>query len=289
MQKIKIEDYLKQHLSVKTTESYLYTINHFIKTNPKAKRYKFQDILNYMDEVGQKQSNIQYRVRILSAIKQYYNYLVFIGIRNENPCKKINIKTKNNHAIQTQDLFTSAELELLLQRENRYWFLELRNQVLLSLLIYQGLTSDEIASLELKNIDLDLGTVYIKASKNLNRRTLELKPKQILPFSKYIDEVRPKMLMTTTNKLILNKLGKPISIDGVGSVIDSLKGLFPDRKLNPQTIRMSVICNWLNEKEYSLEKTQNLAGHKWIGTTEKYFKTNSESARILINKYFPSI
>lgn len=287
MQKIKIEDYLKQHLSVKTSESYMYTINHFIKTNPKAKRYKFQDILNYMDEVSQKQTNIQYRVRILSAIKQYYNYLVFIGIRNENPCKKINIKVKSSHAIQTQDLFTSEELELLLQRENRYWFLELRNQVLLSLLIYQGLTSDEVASLELKNIDLDLGTVYIKASKNLNRRTLELKPKQIKPFIEYIDEVRPKMLMTKTNKLILNKLGKPISIDGVGSVIDSLKGLFPDRKLNPQTIRISVICNWLNEKKYSLEKTQNLAGHKWIGTTEKYFKSDAKNERELINRYFP--
>lgn len=287
MQNIKLEDYLKQHLSVKTTESYMYTINHFIKTNPKAKRYKFQDILNYMDEVSQKQTNIQYRVRILSAIKQYYNYLVFVGVRNENPCKKINIKTKNNHAIQTQDLFTSEELELLLQRENRYWFLELRNQVLLSLLIYQGLASDEIASLELKDIDLDLGTVYIKASKNLNRRTLGLKPKQIKPLIEYMDEVRPKMLMTTTNKLILNKLGKPISIDGVGSVIDSLKGLFPDRKLNPQTIRMSVICNWLNEKEYSLEKAQNLAGHKWIGTTEKYFKSDAKNQRELINRYFP--
>lgn len=282
-----LEIYLNENFTSKTAESYLYTINHFLKTNPKAKRYKFNDLLKYLESVNSKYSNTQYKIRILSAIKKYYDYLILTKQRSDHPCKKLNIKNSNNHVIQTQDLFSSEELQLLLQRENRYWFLELRNQVLLGLLIYQGLTSDEIIRLELKDIDLDNGTIYIKASKNLNRRTLELTPKQILPLSKYIDEVRPKMLMTKTDKLILNKLGKPITIDGVGSVTDQLKALFPDRKLNPQTIRMSVICNWLNEKKLTLEKVQELAGHKWIGSTEKYIKTDANNERELINKYFP--
>lgn len=135
--------------------------------------------------------------------------------------------------------------------------------------------------------DFDNGTIYIKASKNLNRRTLELTTKQMLPIARYIDEVRSKMLMTKTDKLILNKLGKPISVDGIHSVIEPLKGLFPDRKLNPQTIRMSVICNWLNERKLTLEQTQELAGHKWIGTTEKYIKSDAKNERELINRYFP--
>jgi len=180
-----------------------------------------------------------------------------------------------------------VELELLLQRENRYWFLKARNQVLISLLIYQGLASEELIRLKLKDIDLDNGTIYIKASKNLNRRTLELKPKQMLPISNYIDEVRPKILMTKTEKLILSKLGKPISVDGVCSVIEPLKSLFPDRKLNPQIIRMSVICNWLNEKKVDLVKVQELAGHKWPGTTEKYIKVDAKNERELINRYYP--
>jgi len=282
-----LEMYLNEMLTTKTAESYLYSINHFVNTNPKAKRYKFKDMVGYMERVSQKQSNPQYRIRILSAIKKYYDYLVITGQRSDHPCKKLNIKRNSNQAIQTQDLFSSDELQLLLQRENRYWFLELRNQVLLSLLIYQGLSSEEIIRLELKDIDLDNGTIYIKASKNLNRRTLELKPKQILPLSKYIDEVRPKMLMVKTDMLILNKLGKPISVDGIHSIFDQLKELFPDKKLSPQTIRMSVICNWLNERKLRLEQTQELAGHKWIGTTEKYIKVDSKNERELINKYFP--
>jgi len=52
---------------------------------------------------------------------------------------------------------------------------------------------------------------------------------------------------------------------------------------------MSVISNWLNEKKISLEHVQELAGHKWPGTTEKYIRVNSLEEVELINKFFPAI
>ncbi len=282
-----VEEFLLQDYTKQTVESYLFAINHFLKLNPKAKRYKFQNIVNYMDEVAKKQTSTKYRVTILSAIKKYYDYLILNGYRTDHPCKKLNIKVKSNEAIQLQDLFSSEELQLVMNRENRYEYLDIRNKVLLSLLIYQGLTSDEVARLETKNVDLDNGTLYIKASANLNRRTLELVSKQMILFSKYINEIRPKQLRCNTDRLIITKLGKPIKVDTIHSVIVPLKPLFPDRSINPQTIRMSVICNWLNEKKYSLEQAQELAGHKWIGTTEKYIKVDAKNERELINRYFP--
>lgn len=114
------------------------------------------------------------------------------GYRTDHPCKRLNIKVKRNQAVQVQNLFSSEELQLLMTRENRYQYLDTRNNVLLSLLIYQGLTSYELARMDVKDIDLDNGTIYIKSSANLNRRTLELVNKQIILFSKYINEVRPE-------------------------------------------------------------------------------------------------
>lgn len=282
-----IETYLKQNCTEQTASGYLYTINHFLKTNPKAKRYKYHNIVSYMDEVSQKQSNIQYRIRILSAIKKYYDYLVMVGQRTDHPCKRLTIKKTNNQSVQVQDLFTSEELQLLLTRENRYQHLDTRNIVLLSLLIYQGLTSEELTRLEVKDIDMDNGTIYIKASTNQNRRTLELLSKQMLVFSKYIGEVRPELLKCKTDKLLLGKLGKPMQVDSIHAIIEPLKALFTDKNLNPRIIRMSVICNWLNENKIPLERVQELAGHKWPSTTEKYIKANSDNERELINRYFP--
>mgnify|MGYP003587741766 FL=1 len=95
------------------------------------------------------------------------------------------------------------------------------------------------------------------------------------------------MLRSATDKLIITKLGKPIAVNSIHAMVEPLKSLFPDKKLNPKTIRMSVICNWLNEKRLPLEHVQELAGHKWPGTTEKYFKVDSLQQRELINKFFP--
>lgn len=289
MKKQTLEQFLLEQYSAQTVKSYLFAIEHFLKMNPKAKRYGYRHIVSYMEGIAKTQANPHYRVVILSAIKKYYDYLVMTGYRTDHPCKLLNIKVKHNQPIQVQDLFTSEELQLLLNRENRYQYIDSRNAVVLSLLIYQGLASDEIVNLRLKDIDLDEGTVYVKASANLNRRTLELLNKQMMVFANYIHEARPKLLRSDTDKLIITKLGKPMSVDSVQAMIEPLKGLFPDKKLCPQTIRMSVICNWLNDKKLPLEKVQELAGHKWPGTTEKYFKADSEQQRELINRFFPSL
>ncbi|WP_166921315.1 tyrosine-type recombinase/integrase [Flavobacterium poyangense] len=287
MSKPTIENFLLQSYSGQTVKSYMFAINHFLTMNPKAKRYRYKNIVEYMEEIGKQQPNAKYRVVILSAIKKYYDYLVMSGYREDHPCRKLNIKVNSNQAVQVQDLFSSEELQLLLTRENRYENLDTRNSVLLNLLIYQGLTSDEIIRLNVRDIDLDAGTVYVKASSNLNSRKLQLLAKQILLFSKYINEVRPRMLRSATDKLIITKLGKPIAVNSIHAMIEPLKPLFPDKNLNPKTIRMSVICNWLNEQGLPLEDVQELAGHKWPGTTEKYFKADSQQQRELINRYFP--
>ncbi|MBC7410117.1 MAG: tyrosine-type recombinase/integrase [Arcicella sp.] len=283
-----IKEYLLENLARQSAENYLYTIESFLKVNPKAKRYNYQQMVNYLVEIKERYPNTQTRIRILSAIKKYYNYLVWTGQRLDHPCKTLTMKTSGNHSIQIQDLFSSEDLAKLMHRDNRYKNLDIRNKVILSLLINQGLTSDEIIRLEVDNIDLDECSVYIKASSKLNRRTLPLKANQIRILDEYINETRPQMLRGfRTRKLIITKLGKPITVDSINAMVEPLDSLFPDKKLNPRTIRMSVIANWLNERKMPLEDVQRLAGHKWPSTTEKYYRVDSNQQRELINKFFP--
>ncbi|WP_317168255.1 tyrosine-type recombinase/integrase [Flavobacterium silvaticum] len=270
--------------------NYLHTINHFLKMHPKAKRYNYLDLVEWLAGVRNQDKTVQTAIRELSAIKKYYQYLIWSGQRNDDPSQTLTVKQGGQHQIQFQDLFTSSELELLLNRENRYRDLLDRNKVLLSLLIYQGLTSDEVIRLNVRNIDLDNGLVKVKASPKLRERTLKLQPQQILLFERYITQTRDRMMKrkaVKTSKLILNKLGDPITVEGIFAVTEQLKALFPERKLNPRTIRMSVIANWMNEKKMPLEAVQEMAGHNWPSSTEKYLKVDSNQQRELINRYFP--
>ncbi len=287
---VTIGEYLYQEMAKASAANYLHTINHFLKIHPKAKRYKYLDLVNYLADVRQRYPNTQTSIRILSAIKRYYEYLESTGQRNDNPCQTLTVKVGSNHSIQFQDLFTSSELEMLMSRENRYRDLLDRNKVLISLIIYQGLTSDELIRLDVGNINLDAGTVRVKGSSKLLGRTLQLKPQQILLLDRYIHHTRGQMMKrkaNKTSKLILNKLGEPITVEGIFAVIEPLAALFPDRKLNPRTIRMSVISNWMNERKLPLETVQDLAGHRWPSSTEKYRRPNDNERRKLINQYFP--
>ena len=125
----------------------------------------------------------------------------------------------------------------------------------------------------------------MKGSSKLNRRSLKLKSKQMLLFDRYIHQIRPKMKRSTTSKLILNKLGKPISVSGINSIFDQLALLFPDRNLNPRAVR--VIAGWINEKKLPLETVQELWSHKWPSSTEKYRRPNDGEQHKLINQFFP--
>ncbi len=135
-----------------------------------------------------------------------------------------------------------------MNREERYPDLKMKNQAVISLLIYQGLSSGEIANMKVQHIHLDEGKIFVKESRDLMRRHLEMYPKQYRIFDRYINESRNSLLKTETDKLIIGVRGNPITTGEVGYLVDQFKILFPGCHLNPSTIRHSVISNWLNKK-----------------------------------------
>ncbi len=288
---ITLEAYVKARHTKETTKTYLYEIGVFLMNHPKAQGYKYADLMDFFSELSGKKdskdvvSNPRSGV-ILGAIKKYYDYLIFVGIRQDHPCKYFNIKMTKKE-IQIQDFFTPAELQLLFQRENRYSDLELRNKVVISLLVYQALASAELVRLELNDLDLAEGKIYIKGSKKLDARTLSLEPNQIILFQDYIAGPRAKLVTSGQKKLLVTIRGVEETVDGINSMIQPLKPLFLGRNLNPTTIRQSVIANKLNVDKVPLEQVQLFAGHKWPSSTEKYRQGDTEEQIKKINLWHP--
>ncbi len=288
---ITLEEYVKARHTKETTKTYLYEIGVFLMKHPKAKSYQYSDLIDFFselsgkkdskDEVANPRSNV-----ILGAIKKYYDYLIFAEIRQDHPCKYFIIK-RDKKEIQIQDFFTPSELQLLFERENRYSDLELRNKVVISLLVHQALASAELVRLELKDIDLSEGTIYVKGSKKLDARTLPLEPSQILLFNDYINGPRAKLVTNLQKKLLVTIRGIEESVDGINSMIHTLKGLFAGKTLNPSTIRQSVIANKLNIENVPLAQVQLFAGHKWPSSTEKYRQGDIEEQIKKINLWHP--
>jgi integrase/recombinase XerD len=285
-----LQEYLQQNHPAATVKSYQREITLYLQKHPKAARYGYQEVMGYIGELRSRYSNAGNVTRIVQALKKYYQYLHTSGQRKDNPAKAIRLRDNKPKPLQLQDLFTTVELLQLLQpKTERYPFLTARNKVLMSLLVNQGLKLGELAGLDVCHISLAEGTIFIHGSGNTNKRTLQLKAEQVMLLHGYIHEERPKLVTVRTAnspKLLLSKLGQPLSIADIQYLVGTFGSLYPERHLTPQTIRMSVIMNLLNAGN-DIRIVQVFAGHKRPDATEKYKQSHIEALKTEIQKYHP--
>jgi integrase/recombinase XerD len=216
-----------------------------------------------------------------------------------NPAANLNLKGTHKKTISGIIDFTA--LENFYQSFETNTKRDKRNKIILGLLIYQGVTTEELKQLEPSHLKLKEGKIYIPGNRRRNSRKLELKPFQILELHEYLTETRPKILNEITeprparkpdriNKTRLeNQLF--ISINGSENIKNSLLHLFkaiqktnPEIQ-NPKQIRASVITNWL--KNYNLRQVQYMAGHKYVSSTERYQLNNLDNLQSKLEKYHP--
>lgn len=269
-----------------SAKNYLFEITNFLATNPDAQGYGYNDVVMHFDRLTKRYSNSSTRVRILTSIKKYYDFLLFSGVRSDHPCRKLYIRRKKSQ-IQTQELFSMKELQLVLCQPNTQTSLGVRNKVVLSLLVCQGLASDEIIKLTLQDVDLDGGYVSIKGSKMISGRTLNLEASQIRLIDNYICEHRKAISKSDGKSLIVSSRGEAMSIDGIRCIVDPWRSMFPDRVLNPEKIRMSVISYWVNERKLPVESVLDMSGLKWASSVMQYKDIDMDLQKEMIERFHP--
>lgn len=285
-----LKNYLLETHSPSTVKIYLFDISHYIgwMGKERAEQAAYRDVMDYVAHLRREYHNTNTIRRTLYGIKAWYFYLIDTGQRQDHPCRYLRLRDARGSEVQLQDLFTSNEMEKLMQRRERYPTAELRNKVVISLLIYQGLRVGEITRLRLQDIDLEAGEIYIRSSPVSLARELKLKARQVMIFYKYIHQARPRLLKSKedTQRLILTLRGSPEEGEGINYLVETFKPLFPEKNLNPTILRQSVIANLLNEGK-DLRVVQAFAGHMNISTTEKYRQSGLKELREAIDKYHP--
>jgi site-specific recombinase XerD len=289
-----LKSYLQKNLSPSTATRYERDLQSFFlqlskglpsENNPQEAKYK--QIMDVIGVLRKKYSNPKTVNRILAAIKKYYDYLLHIGTRKDHPCKSILLRDTRRRNLQLQDLFSTQELEHLIEskpksKRNRK-VNHVRNKLLFSLLVYQGMARTEISKIELQDINLEEGTIKAKGDERTNSRTLPLKAKQVHLIYEYLNKERAKV---KSEKLFIGMRGDPMSSDCLCRIVLRYQYLFAEKSLNCQTIRMSVTRNLLKEGK-DIRIVQTYMGHKSPSTTEKYKQSHTEELKAEIQKYHP--
>ena len=290
---MKLEEYLQKKYSKSTLASNLYNIKRFTDYyQNKAETATYTDILNYIAYL-RKNCDLHPKTlrHCLYGVKIYFNYLLEIGKRKDHPCSELFLKDKINKQIQVDNLYSLETLENFLKtfeikRKER---LKRRNEVIITLLIYQALTVSEISNLEVENIDLESGEIQIKSGYHQQKRTLPLQAKQILLFYNYLEKERKELLFFNKENpvisyFILGQYGEKVNPHTISKMINEYRK--PSEKLQPMRIRQSVIANLL-KKENDTRIVQVFSGHRRASTTVQYKQTEFETLQNAVNQYHP--
>jgi site-specific recombinase XerD len=273
------------------------------RTEPEQATSK--EVLSYLNHLQRKGLENQTRNIRLGVIKQFFNWQIDCDHRTENPIQHVKIRGAKHKKLYP--ILDKQQLEKLYneyqvpneddKRKNRNWFTNYklsraRNKAVLSLMIHQGLTTPEAENLNLNDLKLKEGKVYIAGSRKSNERTLELKSNQIIELMEYQFTTRKELLKyqeSETQKLFL-----PTPITGREKANETLqiwKGLTKEVKsqnpdfINFKQVRTSVITHWL--KNHNLRQVQYMAGHRYVSSTEAYLVNNTEDLQKDIDQFYP--
>ena len=280
---------LERGLSINSIKSYefdLFQFKNFIVENsinelPKkcssstVKRYLYKNF-----------SNKKYRsqARSISALKSFFNYLLFEGEINSSPLNDIESPKIEN---KLPEVLTEDEIKKLISSVNLEAEFGQRNKTIIEVLYGTGIRVSELTELKLSNIFFNENILKVTGKGN-KERFVPLGKIASIEIKKYLND-RDKLKINSkfSDILFLNKYGRQLTRSMIFKVInDSSKNAKIDKKISPHTLRHSYATHLLKNGA-DLRTIQLILGHESITTTEIYTHLDTFHLEDVLKKYHP--
>ena len=264
------------------------------------------DLVAYVHHASAKEISKKTIAHQFIMLTKYFNWLITEGRVTDNPCSNIQIKGIKRKALyevltreELEGLYNNYATEIKLEKTDRmkglpppmllHTLARRRNKIIVGLLVYQGLRSEEIMKLQVSDVKLREGNIFIPSVNRSNERTLKLESHQVFDLLDYINDTR-KQIMVYRNRVA--STGQLFLVLGEGKHVNNLFSTLLShlKKLNSKVktleqLRGSVIVHWL--KLYHLRKVQVMAGHRYISSTESYQASNLDDLKEDVRNYHP--
>jgi integrase/recombinase XerD len=213
---------------------------------------------------GQASSSVARRA---AAARSFYNHLVLLGRREDNPAAELDLPRRRTRLPRT---LSPGEVERLIQAANGTTPRTLRDRALVELLYGAGLRVSEAVGLDRGRIDLDNRVVRC-LGKGDKERIVPLGREGVEAVRRYLARGRPFLDRRHRPELFLNAQGGALTRAGAFLILRRLAaraGLDPTR-VHPHLLRHSFATHLL-EGGADLRSVQEMLGHADLGTTEIY-------------------
>ena len=227
-----------------------------------------REYLKVLGNSNYKSSSIN---RILSSLKNYYEYLEYKHLIEYNPLKDLNRPKKEK---RLPNFINNNDYEEIIKKSlERTDFIGRRNTLLLELLYSSGIRISEALNIKIKDINMGDKSIRILGKGSKMR---------IVYFGEYAKEYLEEYLKVRNSSLeylFLNKNNTLLTRRGAEYIISNLvKTSLLKKKVTPHTFRHSYATEMLNNGA-DIRSVQELLGHSSLSTTGIYTHVTNEVVR----------
>lgn len=224
--------------------------------------------------------------RRLSVLRSFFKFLKREGVVSRNPAKNVRFPKPDRALPKVLSIEELKRLfgvcgEILsggdvdVESPETSNILALRDVAILECLYGTGIRASELTGLKLENLRLDAGYITVRG-KGSKERIAPIGEYAIDALKKYLDQVRPKLLLKAGRKQVadsyvfLNNRGEPLSRQGLWKIIKGLvRKAGIKKRISPHTLRHTFATHML-EHGADLKSLQMLLGHASISSTQIY-------------------
>lgn len=244
---------------------------------------KSETIKNYLyKNLSDKKSRSQ--ARSISALKSFFNYLVFEGLIKDSPISNIEAPKLER---KLPEVLTEDEINQLIKSVDLNHVFGQRNKTIIEVLYGTGIRVSELVNLKLSNIFFKESILKVNG-KGDKERFVPLGKIASTEIKTYIN-IRDRMKIDSKNTdiLFINRYGRKLTRSMIFKIIkDASKSIGLEKKISPHTLRHSFATHLLKNGA-DLRTIQLILGHESITTTEIYTHLDTFHLEEVLKKYHP--
>lgn len=296
----KFETYLLQReYSDSTIESYCKAVNKFlnwcnhngyeIEVLTYTQWMEYQQLIKARTTIYGQELSDRSVAHTIGTIRLLFYCLVFEDLMSHSPIPDRFYKVDTNFFHDLLSEMELHELYFIYPTQNlkhpKCSSVAIRNKVIIGLVVFQAIDTTTLKRLIPEHIDLTKKKIHVPGTARSNPRTLILEDVQLSVLRQYLEYDR----VVLQNKInCFTEALFPLNTKRFSCVTADVTGKLKALNLkvtNLRQIRASVITLWV--KKYDLRRTQIMAGHRFISSTESYQPTDMDSLEEATMKYHP--
>ena len=225
------------------------------------------------------------QARMISGLRNFFDYLIFEEYRKENPTDLIEAPKIGR---KLPDTLSESEINKIIAQIDLSTAEGERNKVMIETLYSCGLRVTEMIQLKISDLFFEEGFIRVIGKGN-KQRFVPINSFMIKLIDTYKDQIRSKIKIQKgfEDTLFLNRRGKQLSRNMVFMI---LKGVTEkagiQKTVSPHTLRHSFATHLL-ENGADLRAIQQMLGHESITTTEIYMHLDKSHLKQVVEKFHP--